>query len=203
MLYSAIVTEIINEVGGDSSDTTLSTLVLGFVKSALRRFPRHTRSRFLYTAKSVTLAQAATSATLPTGFVRERAVYYVDDGNRVDIEKLSFDDFNSQYNSSASGTPQNGYRIIGNAIEFLRAADKAYTIYIECLQEIDDIESTDTFPGDSSIVEILKDGAKYYYYDYEEDEKRCMDKLALFKAGLDKLDADFLSDDIPDHINES
>ena len=202
-LYSAIRDEIIVEIGGDVNDNILSTNIFSFIKSALRRFPRHTRSRFLFTTKTASLTTGNYSVSLPSGFIRERSVYYIDSGARIYIEKLSFDDFNEQFNSTATGSPQSGYRIIGSTMEFLRSADTNYTIYIECLKEIDSVETTDTFSGDSSVIEILKDGAKYYYYDYEEDDKRAGDKLALFKAGLDKLESDFLSDEIPSHIGEA
>lgn len=202
MTFATIRNEIITEVGGDTSDTSLQTLILGFIKSTLRRFPRHTRSRFLNTTKFVTLASGSSSATLPSGFIREQAVYYVDNGGRIDIPKLSFDDFNRQFNSISVSEPT-GYRIIGSTIEFLTSADKAYTIYLECSAEIDDIAAGDSFTGDSSIVEILKDGAKHYYYDYEEDDPKASEKLGLFKVGLDKLESDFLNDELPDYISET
>jgi hypothetical protein len=200
VLFSTIRDEIITEVGGDTSDSTLQTLVLGFIKSALRRFPRHTRSRFLLATKSVTLSAGSYYAALPSGFIRELAVFYLSGGGRKDIPKT--DDYNEQFNST-SLTPPSGYRIFGSNIEFVHSADQSYTIYIECSAEIDDVVAGDSFTGDSSIVEILKDGAKHYYFDYSEDSPRASEKLGLFKAGLDKLEIDFLSDELPGYIEES
>jgi hypothetical protein len=200
MLFSAIRDEIITEVGGDTSDSTLQTLVLGFIKSALRRFPRHTRSRFLLATKSVTLSAGSYYAALPAGFIRELAVFYLSGGGRKDIPKV--DDYNEQFNST-SLTPPSGYRIFGSNIEFTHSADQSYTIYIECSAEIDDVIAGDSFTGDSSIVEILKDGAKSYYFDYSEDYPKASEKLGMFKAGLDKLEIDFLSDELPGYIEES
>ena len=202
MLFSTIVTEILKECGCDATETDLQTLVLGFIKSALRRFPRHTRSRFLLATKSVTLSAGSYYAALPTGFIRELAVYRLDNGARENIPKLSAPDFNEEFNSTSTGEP-NGYRIIGSNIEFTRSADQSYTIYIECSSEIDDVVAGDSFTGDSSIVEILKDGAKHYYFDYSEDSPRASEKLGMFKAGLDKLEIDFLSDELPGYIEES
>ena len=202
MLVSAIVTEILEETGGDTSDTGLAAKVFGFIKSALRRFPIYTRGRFLIGTKTVTLSSGSYSATLPSGFIRERAVYYLEDGNRKDIDKISFGDFNSQFNSNSSGAP-NGYRIIGSSIEFLKSADANYTIYIECFQEIDGVALTDTFSGDSSVIEILKDGAKHYYYKYTEDPIEARESLSLFKSGLDSLDGLFVVDELPDYVEES
>jgi hypothetical protein len=200
VLFSTIRDEIITEVGGDTSDSTLQTLVLGFIKSALRRFPRHTRSRFLLATKSVTLSAGSYYAALPAGFIRELAVYYLSDGGRKDIPKT--DNYNEQFNSTTTSAPS-GYRIFGSNIEFLHSADQTYTIYIECSAEIDDVVAGDSFTGDSSIVEILKDGAKSYYFDYSEDYPKASEKLGMFKAGLDKLEVDFLSDELPDYIEES
>jgi hypothetical protein len=202
MLISDIVTELITETGGDTSDTSLATLFLGFLKSTLRRLPRHTRTRYLYATKTSTLSSGSYYVSLPTGFIRERDVYYIDSGSRVDIPQLSFDEFNEQFNSTSTGGPQ-GYRIVGNTVEFLRTADKDYTIYFECTQEIDNISVSDTVTWDSSVTEIVKDGAKYYYFDYEEDSPRATEKLTLFTAGLQKLETDFMSDEIPNYIEEA
>lgn len=204
MLISTMITEIISETGGDTSDTTLQTLIYGFIKSAMRRLPRHTRTRLLIDTSYATLSSGSHYIyPLPSDFIKERYVYYINNGNRINIPKLSFDDFNSQFNSTATGSPQSGYRIIGDKVEFLRSADQDYVIYIEYFKSVDEIATTDGFFGSSDMIEIVKDGAKYYYFDYEEDDKKATEKLALFKAGLDKLEADYLSDEIPDYVEES
>ena len=203
MLISDIIDELITEVGGDTSDTALSTKMLGFFKSALRRFPRHTRTRLLLDTSSSALAVGTNYITpMPNDFIKERAVYYTESGNRIDIPKISFDDFNDQYNSNSSNAPQ-GYRIVGAKMEFLNNADREYTIYVEYFKSVDDIAAGDTFFGSSDMIEIAKDGAKYYYYSYEEDSPMAASSLALLKAGLDKLETDFLNDEIPNYIEES
>lgn len=202
MLFSAIVTEIIKETGGDINDTDLQTLIFGFLKSALRRFPRHTRSRFILSTKSASLSSGNYSITLPTGFIRERSVYYIDEGERKTIDITSFDQFNELFSSTSTGSPKE-YRIIGSTMEFTRSADKAYTIYIEGSYEIDDVLVTDTFIGDSSVVEILKDGTKYIYFsDYQEDQTKGAEKLSLFNSGLQQLESSFIEDELPDYVEE-
>ena len=202
MLISEIRDEIISEVGQDTSDTTLAALIFGFIKSALRRFPRHTKTRLLLDTSYATLSSGANYLTIPTYFIQERAVYYINNGNRKDIPKLSFDDFNEQFNSTSTTKPT-GYRIVGNVIEFLHKADKDYVIYVEHFKEVDNVALGDGFFGDTSMVEILKDGVKYYYYKYAEDPNEASSWLVLFKAGLDELESDFISDEIGSHIEES
>jgi len=203
MLISTIRDEIITEVGGDTSDTGLATNVLQFINSALRRFPLWTRSRFLYTTKSGTLTSGQYSLTLPSGIVNEREVYFITEGNRLRIDKAPSNDyFNDAFNSTATGKP-NFYRIIGQTVEFDRTADATYTIYFECSQEKDGLEATDTWTGDTTTVEVLKDGAKYYYYsDYVEDDEKGKQKLALFKNGLDELDSKYMATELGSHIDE-
>lgn len=202
MLISEIRDEIITEIGGDSSDTDLQAKIFQFIKTALRRFPRHTKNRLLLTTSYATLNSGKNYLTIPTYFIQERLIYLEENGNREPIQKLSLEDFTEKYNSSATGKPDY-YRIIGNVIEFDKTADQDYTIYVEHFKEVDNVNLTDGFFGDTSMVEILKDGVKYYYYLYAEDDARANNQLALFKAGLDELEADFISDDIPTHIEES
>jgi len=204
MLFSVIRDEIITEVGGSTSDSGLQTLIFGFMKSALRRFPRHTRSRILIDIAYATLSQGEQTLPVPSDFVRERQVYYLDSNNkRVEIDKLSFDEFNEQYNAgSGSQSKPKGYRIYGSTIEFIHQADGTYTVYLEYYKSVDDIETTDDFFASSDVIEIAKDGAKYYYFDYEENYPKAAEKLGLFKAGLDKLEVDFLSDELPEYVQE-
>jgi hypothetical protein len=161
MLVSTIQSEIITEVGGDTSDTALATKVLGFMNSALRKFPLWTRSRFMYAAKTATLSSGDVSVSLPTGFINERDVYYISEGTRLRIEKpSSTKSFNDYVHTSSSGAPE-FYQIVGQTVYFNHAADKDYTIYFECAIEQDGLETGDTVAFDSMVVEILKDGAKY------------------------------------------
>jgi hypothetical protein len=202
MLISTLRDEIITEIGGDTSDTAFATKILQFMNSALRRFPLWTRSRFMFTTKNGTLTSGQYSLTLPSGMVHERDVYYISEGNRMRIDKAPSNDyFNEAFNSSALGKP-NLYRIIGQTVEFDRTADATYTIYFECVQEKDAVLAADTWTSDTSVAEVLKDGAKYYYYRYVEDDAAAGDFLSLFKNGLDELDYKYMSTELGSHIDE-
>jgi len=202
MLVSTIRDEIITEIGGDTTDSALATKVLQFMNSALRRFPLWTRSVFMYTTKSGTLSSGGSSISLPSGAINIRDVYYITEGNRLRIERPPSNEyFNDALNTSTTGAP-NFYRVIGQTMEFDRTADKAFTIYVECLQEKDGVLAGDTWTGDTTTAEILKDGAKSYYYYYVEDIPSAKEFLTLFKNGMDELDAKYMSSELGTHIEE-
>lgn len=194
--------EVIVEVGGDVSDSALQSKIFQFIKTALRRFPRHTKTRLLIDTYYATLESGEYYLTTPPYFIQERVVYYIDNGKRKEISKLPFDDFNEQFDSTSTSEP-NGYRIIGNVIEFLHPADKDYVIYVEFFKEIDDVNLTNKFFGDTSMIEILKDGVKYYYFQYTEDDARANAQLTLFKIGLDVLENSYIVEELPDYIQEN
>lgn len=200
MLVSEIISEVIQDVGGDTSDTDLTSLMLNWAKSTLRRFPIFSRSRLFNTTSSVTLSSGTSSATLPTGFLREIYIYRKSGGADIEIEKHP--NFKNVVNTTDTGTPLY-YEIIGTTIYFDKAADSNYTIYIEHSKEIDGVASTDTWPYSSTMLEILKDGMKYYYYKYTEDSANASEQLALMKSGLDQLEQEYMIDQQGGHIDES
>jgi hypothetical protein len=203
MLISEIRDEIITEVGGDTSDTALQDKVLGFIKSTLRRLPKNCQDRSLVAIKTATLSLAAQTATLPANFIRERELYYVDGGARKKITVIRDTEmFNERYRSDSSGRPEY-CRIYGTTIEFSRPADAAYTIYIDCFQSVDSVVAGDTFAHDSSTAEIIKDGAKFYYYTYTEEKGQADSFKDLFAAGLRTLNTEYTWAETPDHIEES
>ncbi len=202
MVVSTVRDEIITEVGADTSDTALQTKVLGFMNSAMRKFPLWARSVFMYTTKTASLFSGGSSVTLPTGVLGIRDVYYLSDNNHVRIEKPPSNDyFNDATNTSTTGAPH-FYRVVGQTVEFDRTADVAYTIYFECQQEKDALGAGDTVTFDTTVVEVWKDGAKSYYYRYVEDEPQAKDYLQLFKNGLDELDAKYMVSELGSHIDE-
>ena len=202
MLISTIRDEIITEVGGDTTDTALATKVLGFVNSALRKFPLWSRSVFMYTTKSGTLSSGASSMSLPSGVVTIRDVYYLSSNNRMRIEKPKSNAyFNDAVNTAATGNP-NFYNVIGQTVYFDRSATDNTVIYFECAQEKDGVVATDTFTADTMVVEVLKDGVKSYYYRYVEDDAAAKDSLTLFKNGLDELDSKYMASELGSHIDE-
>ena len=200
MIMSDLITEVITETGGDTSDTTLQSAKLIVAKGALRRFPLFSRDRLLIDTSYATMS-ASNYLTVPTGFLREIAIYYLESGVKKYIEKLTESDFGAVANSTSSGNPLY-YRIVGNVIEF----DKTTTllIYVEHYKTIDEVTASSTFPGDNSMIEILKDGIKATYYsDYVEDTAKGNAKFALFKAGLDELESKFMMLEQGNYINEA
>ena|SRR3990167_5431114 len=204
MLISAIRDEAIDEVGGDSSDTAVQTKFLGYIKSALRRFPQNSRSRSIVSKKSVSLAAAAQTASTPSGFMQERSLWYEDsDGSRHEVTVIKdVALFNAKYKSSVSGAPE-FCRFYGTTIEFSRPTNAAYTVYVDCFIEIDAVAAADTWGYDSSMAEILKDGVKFYYFTYTEEESQIDRFGKLFAGGLIGLDNKYQREETPDHVEEA
>ncbi len=206
MLISEIINEIISEVGGDVDDTDLQGKLLTCAKGALRRFPLFCRNRLLIDTSYATLSSGANYITTPTGFIREannRSVYYIESGTRKYIDKLTTSQFGDKVNTTTSGKPA-FYHIVENVIEFDKNADADLVIYVEHIQEVDNVIATTNFFGSSEMLEVLKDGMKYTYYsDYVEDPAKGGEKLNLFKIGLDTLEEKFMIDEQGSHVGES
>lgn len=202
MLISEIRDEIISEIGGDTSDTELQTKILGFMKAALRRFPRHTRNRMIRGTKSGTLSAAATTMSLPSGVVSIEKAYFEDEGKRVEIVRPKLDRFTEEYRGEGVGQPQ-FFIVRQGTVEFNRKNDASRTIYFEAMIEIDSISAGDTWLFSSDRAEILKDGAKWYYFTYQEDEVKEAEWKGNFLGGLKELEAEYLREEIPDHVEEA
>lgn len=202
MQISEIRDEIISEVGGDVTDSDLQAKVLGFMKSALRRFPRFTRNRMLRSQKTATLAAGAQTVAVPSGVVDILQAFYVTDGRREEITRPKLARFNEEYRTNVTGHP-NYFIVRGATVEFDRLADQAYTIHFECNAEIDAVAAGDTWAYSSDRAEILKDGAKAYYFGYVEDEAKEGKSFQLFKAGLDALEREYSREETADHVEEA
>ena len=202
MLISDLRDEIITEVGGDVSDSDLQAKVIGFIKSALRRFPRFSRNRMVRAQKTATLSAGGQTVAVPSGVVDILQAFYVYDGRREEITRPKLSRFNEEYRTDEVGHPY--YFIIrGAEVEFDRPADMEYTIYFECNIEIDAVAASDTWAYSSDRAEIMKDGAKAYYYGYVEDEAKESKSLSLFKAGLDALEREYSREEVADHVEEA
>lgn len=204
MLYSDLRDEVILEVGDDLEDSDLLAEVLQYIKSALRRFPQNARARSIISKKSVSLSAAAITASLPSGFIQERQAWYeTSDGERIDVEIIrDTKTFNDKYRSASLGAPE-AIRIYGTTIELNRTTDAAYTLYIDCFVEIDDIAIGDTVAFDSNFIEILKDGVKFYYFTNTEEETQQAAFGKLFTNGLVGLDSKYQREELPDHAVEA
>lgn len=205
MLVSEILTEVVTEVGADADDTALPTKLLGFAKSALRRFPRFSRNRITQGRVSGTLSAGASTMTLPAGLNMISQVFYEEDGERREIERPKLKEFNSRYRGNSIGNPE--YCIVRadadgvQTVEFNVKADKNYTVYFESSIDIDDISASDTWPYSSDRAEILKDGIKWYYYRSIDDDL-AGDHKTDFGAGLKELEREFMREEMPDHVQE-
>lgn len=200
MLISEIIQECMGDLGCDTADTTLVALFLTWVKGTLRRFPLFTRGRIINTTSTITLSLGANSASLPTGFLREIIVYRKSDGKDIEIEKHP--NFKLVVNTGTSGTPLY-YEIIGSTIYFDKNADADYTVYIEHSKEIDNVATGDTWAYTSTMIEVLKDGMKGYYYKHTEDDVNARESFSLMKTGLDELDTQYMIDSQGKSIEES
>lgn len=203
MIISSIITEVLQEVGGDVDDTAAQAILLTCAKGALRRFPLYTRARIIVNISYATLSAGANYLTTPTLFLRERSIYWLENGVKRFITKLTDDELGRRRNTNTTGTILY-YRIIKNVIEFDKSAGGDVVIYVEHFIEVDDLTAATTFFGNTSLAEILKDGMKYTYYsDYTEDDKKADKKLALFKSGLDEVDAQFMMSEHGGYIDEA
>jgi len=202
MLVSEIITEVISEVGGDTSDTDLAAKMLIFAKGALRRFPLFAKARLFNIISYATLPAGEYYLTTPTYFLNEKLVWYEEDGKKKVLFKKDDDKFAEIINTSASGVPVY-YHITGNVLEFDKKSDKDRIIYVEHAGEVDNITAASDFFGSTDMLEILKDGMKATYYsDYVEDEPKGREKLGLFKAGLDELENRHMIQTMGGHIGD-
>ncbi len=205
MLISAIVTEAINEVGGDSTDSGLNTLMFNFLKPALRRVPQFTRDRLLLAVNPVTIANNAYQTQVPSDFIKERELwYYSTDGNtKIEIMKGSFRDVQSGSRLNNSVTFPTQYHIFGTTIEFDFKVSPAVTIYIDYFKDISNVALGDTFAGNSRWVELVKDILKMYYYEYQENAELYAAAEGRVKTGIVELDANYMEEEFGDSIEES
>ncbi len=172
MLISTILQECIDESIIDLSTTSMLT----YGKSALRQIATILKYRGFLTEGTLSVASAAQSASLSSlssGLIRERAVWFVSDGQRVPIlPPPSPQYFWNVYNTNGGGDP-NWYLIEGTTIKFDQPLGQARTIGIDFFKEISAVVLGDTFLGDERVVQAFKHLIKAeYYFEYEEDDKK-------------------------------
>jgi hypothetical protein len=205
MLISEIRDEMIEEMALDSSDDTVLSVILTCIKGAIRRFATFAKSRKIVTTAELTLTIDTNYVSLPADFISERedGVYYKVDGKRTRILRYHGSNYN-ELNTTIKGNPSY-YWIIGNTIYFDKTAEETKTIYVEHFKDESDVSLSDTFYGSAPEIEIIKDLAKYTYYsDYDEDSNKLADKkLALAKAGIDVMDAQYMVKELPTHVEEA
>jgi len=207
LTISQIITEIVTEVGGDTSDSDFAASMLVFFKSGIRKVPIFARDRLILTQEEITLSASAQTLDLSTttkGFIRENHVWYVgDNGVRVKISQPpSREYFNNLYNTNSTGKPTY-YIINGKTMQFEKKADEDLTIGIEFFKELSDIATGDTFFGDERLVEACKGLCKHVYYrDYEEDSSKGREHQEEAREILFILEGEYEDQELAGHIVE-
>lgn len=204
MLISEIRDEIIADVGGDTTDTGLQTTVLGCIKDGLGRLPAYLRARALVTVGTLTLSAGSGSVSISTltGFKKERLVWYVSSGQRVEVYYKKRDVFNTFKNTTV-GNPEY-YSIYETTLEVNRNADVDYTLYVDYFKHVRAVAASDTFAGADEHITALKDLAKFIYYtDYQEDSQRGLIHLNAAKDILGELDADYAEQEQGGYVEEA
>ena len=196
LLISEVVDEIINEVGNDTDDSTLVTKMFGFFKAGMREVPTFARQRLVITDETMSLAASAQTLDLTGltyGFSKETNVWRQGtNGARIPIYRPpSRSYFHRLYQTGYPGKPSY-YIISGKTMRFDKKADEALTIGIEYFKEISDIETTDTFFGDESLLQACKWLCKEVYYrGYEEDKAKADDARINADRIIFELECDF------------
>ena len=204
MTIQQIVDEIVAEIGGDTYDEAVSAKIFGFLKSAMRRMPKRVRERTFIKISTVTLTAGADTASTPTDFVRELAVYYKETSQAIPITRMDTQRFLNRHSLTAQGNPE-FYRIYGKTMEFDKAAAVTTTIYVEHFFTVSNsLALTDTFAGNDDIVEAVKDLTKgMYFMDYEEDSAKGQAKIVMAMDELQKIDDEFIEEELGGHVEEA
>lgn len=171
-----LISEPLQECISESVIDLTTTQMLPYGKSALRQIATILKYRGFLTEGTLSVAAAAQSASLSSlssGFIRERAVWYVSSGQRVPIHPPpSPQYFWNIYNTNGSGKP-NYYIIEGVLMKFDQPSDSILTVGIDYFKEISNVVLGDTFLGDERVVQAFKHLTKAeYYFEYEEDDKK-------------------------------
>lgn len=191
MTNQAIIDEISVEVGGNTSNSALQSILFVCLKSGFRRIPALIRNRIFVKQGSITIGNGLYEGSLAsiTGFIKERAIWYLDSNNvRVPIlPQRSVQDFHNRFSPNLYGKPAR-YMIYNNSnvlyIQFDRRTDQSLTVGVDYFCSVSAIELTDTFIGDEQLIECVKGYAmERYYRNYEEDKQKADDN----KAGADQL----------------
>ena len=134
MTVTQIITQLIQDTGGDVDDSSLPSLWLQLLGSALRKFPDILRSRALSATSSATLGAGTSTITKPTGFEYPKTAYRLEGSLRVPLTFVPDSIFNLYY-TTEMGAPQ-FCRRNGSSIEFDRPADKEYTLGFDFYKDV-------------------------------------------------------------------
>lgn len=205
MIISDIITEILEEVGGDTSDSTLVTKMLGFFKSGLREIPAYVRDRNFYFESTYTLPSASNTLDLSnfSGFIREREVWFQGD-NLIHIPIYvppSLQYFEKIVTPNSPGKPF--YRIIkGRTMQFDKKVDAGIVIGMDYLKEVSGIAASDTWYPDEQILQAAKYFCKKVYWQYQEDLQKALDCERQGKEIASKLEEEYEVQEMGNYVDE-
>jgi len=200
------VQQIIDEIQGESVIDLADATLLSHFKSGLRYISSLIEDRVFLTEGTITLvsgSQTASLSGLSSGFIRERAVWYVSSGSRVPIPKPpSIEYFHDIFTTTGSGKPSY-YRIYGTTFQVDKLADETITIGFDYFKEISAVVLTDTFLGDERLIQAAKYACKAEYYgDYEEDEIKAARNEKKCKEILSQLQGDYEGQEMGCYVDE-
>jgi len=206
MTINDILAEIINEVGGDSSDTTLTTKMLGFFKAGYRHIPAFIRDRNFTAVASYTLLAASNTVALTnfTGFIREREIWFEgDNGIHIPIYKPpSLQYFHKVINPQKGGKPFY-YRIYAQTLQFDKLADAGLIIGMDYFKAVSSIAGTDTWLADEQLMEGAKHFCKMIYFsDYEEDTEKASENERRGKDIIARLEEEYEVQELGGYVDE-
>ena len=205
MIISDILTEIITEVGGDTSDSTLAANMLLFFKAGLREIPAFVRDRNFYFTSTYTLPAASNTLDLSNfpGFIREREVWFQGD-NLVHIPIYvppSLQYFQKIVTPLSPGKPF--YRIIyAQTMQFDKKVDAGVIIGMDYLKAVSSITAADTWYPNEQILQCAKYFAKKVYWQYQEDRTAALDCERQGKEIAQKLEEEYEVQELGGYVDE-
>jgi hypothetical protein len=210
MTIQEIIDELSIEVGGDTSDSDLQTVMFVCLKAGFRRIPALIRQRIFVKQASMTVASGLYENSLASisGFIRERAIWYLDSNNvRVPIlPARSIQDFHNSFSPNLYGKPAR-YMVYNNGgvlyIQFDRRTDQAITVGFDYFAAVSAISLSDNFIGDEQLMECVKGfSMERYYRNYEEDKQKADDNKAAANELLLQLEGDYEAEELSGYVED-
>ena len=205
MTVNQIIAEIIEEIGGDTTDLTLASKMLGFFKAGYRRIPAIARDRNFLGEATFTLPVGESLVTIGIpGFIRERQVWFQGDNLiHIPIYRAPSDQYwHKVITPNAPGKPFY-YRIYSRTFQVDKKADTNLLIGMDYFKSVSDLVGTDTFEGDEQIIECAKDFCKMVYYrDYEEDNGKATDHERTGRDLAQKLEEAYEEQELGGYVDE-
>lgn len=207
MTFADDIAEIINEVGGDSSDSGLTTKMFGFYKAGARHVSPYVRDRNFITTGTYTLPAASNTVALSNfpGFIRPLEVWFQESGQseiHILVYKIpSLQYFHKIITPLYSRRPFY-YHIYGQTLQFDGKAPAGLLIGMEYVREISSISITDTIVWHEQLREAMKHFCKSVYFRYEEDRASAADEERLGKEIIARLEEEYEVEELGGYVDE-